>query len=666
MMIHVSKYLCDHFVICLDYYINNLVDLPSHNYDILNHPRVLLPEVTQPDVIALKEELMNIVNSFKFMHVSGKHYHYQGNFIFLVYKHFDQQFKTGAKPSQLATNFASWYNLWKSSAQFNSHFYKEHPNHHFWISHIEASSRGDINIILSTSFLVSQGHQLLIQQIKPTPVKNLVKKETIVVDFSSPNIAKRMHVGHLRSTIIGDVISRFFEFLGHDVKRINHLGDWGRPFGIVIAYLNKYPHLLTSDLDDDQLQEIYVKGTELFKTDATFEQAVYQTTAGLQQKDPAIYEMWQKICRISRQAYQKVYDAFNIQLEDVGESFYQNQMVEMLQDLSDRKQLTSVAGMEVIKVSGYTNPFILRKSTQMGGNFTYDTTDLAALKYRLQDMKADRVYYVVDSGQANHFELLFHVARQVGYLKNQDVRHVNFGFVLTPSGKKISSRKTDQGLPVDQAPKTGLFDIISDGYDMSLRRTQETNLKRSQELTLTPSEIVEVATILNHNCLKYFDLIHQRVSNYKLNYDLMLSHKGNTAVYINYTYARLSKIVDTFQINYPDVDLDELHQRAIFEKNYLQEIKPQEITIYQILLSFPELLDRMEETLMPSYVTDYLYNLASAVSSFYNRSDCYCLVNNNEGGKKVVYYNRIVLVKLCLQRMDDLFKILGFDVISKI
>ena len=627
-MLNIANYLTQHFQSSLNDYI-----------DYLN--------IGDINVDDFKMEISLISNKFKFTHVSNKTYHYQTNLMFLIVKLFNKYLETTLTPLQLNQSFVAWYD-------------KKHRSD--YIDNIKVYQKGAINITFKLSFIISQGQQLLLEPYTQTCKTN--KKETIVVDFSSPNIAKKMHIGHLRSTVIGDVISRFFEFQGHDVKRINHLGDWGRPFGIVISYIIKYPDLMSDTLDDVQLQTIYNEGSLLFKSDPEFRQSVYQTTAKLQQKEPEIYKMWQTICNISRSAYQKIYDAFNIKLEDMGESYYQEQMVEMMDDLKKRNQLTILDDMEVVTIDEYDNPFILRKSDKTGGNFTYDTTDLSALKYRLTTLKADRIYYVVDSGQSNHFELLFKVAKKVGYLDNQIVKHINFGLIQLADGKKISSRKQSANT-LKTTQNTGLLDIMNDGFELALEKTQSTNQSRNSDVKLTSNEIIEVARCLNHNCLKYFDLLHHRISNYKLNFDLLFSHKGNTAIYINYAYARLTKIITTFKTYYPDVDLDKLYQLSIQEEDYLKHVTPYETKLYLLILQFPEVMEHMEDTLLPSLLTTYLYQLVSQISTFYTNPECYCLVNDGDA-KKVVFYNRIMLLELCLQVMDLLFEILGFQIIAKI
>lgn len=495
--------------------------------------------------------------------------------------------------------------------------------------------------------------------------------EKIVVDFSSPNMAKIMHLGHLRSTIIGDVIARFFEFLGHNVKRINHLGDWGRPFAVVIAYLLEHKEEYDNSPTAKTLLDFYIKGTEKFSNDHKFENIVYDILKKLQNKESEIYKLWQDICYISRSEYQNIYDELNIKITDMGESTYQDTMNQMIKELEKNKHLTNTNGMKVIMIDNMNIPLIIQKSDVKGGNYTYDTTDLAALKYRIETMKASRIYYVVGTSQSQHFQLLFEAGKKVGYYNHlyHYVEHIGFGLVKTPSGTKLSSRKgTD----------VSLQEILELGKEYAKKETikkqSEDNFKDSGHKREEYSDeyITDMSTKLSTNCIKYFELSHKRTVDYKIDYDKLFNNKGNTAVYINYSYVRLYQIWTKFK-ELHDVEIDSIKLMSQNETDN-QKYKPEEIEVKLMLqiLKFPEMIHLMEygmnnkNGLMPHNMTDYLYDLAQLINKFYTNPKCYCLESNDPENVTVVSFSRILLVIMTLKVMKTTLDILGIETITKI
>lgn len=526
------------------------------------------------------------------------------------------------------------------------------------ISYVTNNGNGGVDIIFKLSFIMQHIYDLSEKSFQ----LESSNPETIVVDFSSPNMAKVMHLGHLRSTIIGDVLCRFFEFMGHKVHRINHLGDWGRPFAIVIAYIlvNKLEYETA-----EQLQDYYVKGTILFKENHIFENQVYDVLKKLQDKEPEIYKYWQDICRISRQAIQKVYDELNIEIEDIGESFYQDQMEKMITKLDDNKYLQEHKGMKVIGVEDIPNVLIMKKSDGKGGNYTYDTSDMAALQYRINKMKANRIYYVVDTGQSNHFELLLGAGKNVKFYNPEKhiIKHINFGLVQSPSGNKLSTRLGNN---------IGLQDILEMGKNLAIEDSRKNNELR-QDNKLSEDDIIEMSTKLSNNCIKYFELTHKRTSNYKIDYNKIFSKKGNTAIYINYAYARFWQIWYKFRALYPDLDIDEvakLSQNEIkIDRYYPENI---EINIMLHILKFPEIIHLMEfgttqnNMLMPHCFTDYVYELAQLCCKFYQNPLCYCLSNIDNDKPVVNYYSRMLMVVMTLKVMKTTLDILGIETLDKI
>lgn len=299
--------------------------------------------------------------------------------------------------------------------------------------------RNNLNINLKKNFIEKNIKNLLMMD-------NILPKCTIpkniLVDFSSPNIAKDMHVGHLRSTIIGDTLCKLFEMQGHNVSRINHLGDYGLQFGMIISYLlEKYPNYKEKNITISDLQVFYTEAKKRFDTDEIFKKLSYERVVELQSGNKQILEAWDFIKKISKISYDEIYDRLDIKLVDVGESFYQSKIPFLIKELNEKNLLIDDNGRKIIKIEGIDLPLTVIKSD---GGYTYDTTDLAALRYRLVDLNMDKIFYVIDKGQALHLELIFKLAKEIGWLKPfQEVKHISFGLVLGYDGKRLRSRNGD-------------------------------------------------------------------------------------------------------------------------------------------------------------------------------------------------------------------------------
>ena len=311
------------------------------------------------------------------------------------------------------------------------------------ISSYEIAGPGFINITFTPDYLAK-----FVTQIASDPhlaIQPPVKKERVIVELSSPNTAKELHVGHLRSTIIGDSLARLFEFLGHDVLRLNHVGDWGTSFGMLIAYMKlTAPDVLTekSTTDLSHLVQWYKESKKKFDEDPAFKKASQLEVVALQGGDPDSLKGWHVICEISRKAYQEIYDLLDVQLQERGESFYNPMLAPIVEELKQKGLVQISDGATCLFVEGFQSregtemPLMLQKSD---GGYTYDTTDMAAIKHRIQVEKADRIIYVVDAGQSSHFQMVFKAAEMAGYLdpKKVTASHVPFGLVLGPDGEKI-------------------------------------------------------------------------------------------------------------------------------------------------------------------------------------------------------------------------------------
>ena len=300
------------------------------------------------------------------------------------------------------------------------------------IDSVTVSGPGFINIVILNSFVAQQILNIVTEGVK-IQLTDAQKEERIIVDYSSPNIAKEMHVGHLRSSIIGDSVARLLEFVGFSILRLNHIGDWGTQFGMLLAHLqDKYPDYQNNPPPIANLQIFYKESKKRFDEDPEFKKRAYETTVRLQSKEREMIQAWKLICDISRKEFSDVYKILNIsnQLHERGESFYHDLMPRLVQDLTERNLLVEEDGRKVFYPTDKSlPPLTIVKSD---GGFTYDTSDMAAIKHRIEEEKASRIIYTVDVGQGVHFQTLFDCASIAGYYDSAKTRldHLSFGVVL--------------------------------------------------------------------------------------------------------------------------------------------------------------------------------------------------------------------------------------------
>ncbi|WP_432810504.1 arginine--tRNA ligase [Pantanalinema sp. GBBB05] len=395
---------------------------------------------------------------------------------------------------------------------------------------------GFINLAWKSDYLEAELRKM--QTDTRLGVDMVKASKRVIVDFSSPNIAKEMHVGHLRSTIIGDSIARILEFQGHDVLRLNHVGDWGTQFGMLITYLREVaPQVLTTadavDLGD--LVAFYKKAKQRFDEDELFKEASRQEVVKLQSGDEESRRAWELLCEQSRREFQIIYDRLDIHLNERGESFYNPLLPGVVEDLERAGLLVEDNGAKCVFLEGFTNkdgnplPLIIQKSD---GGYNYATTDLAAIRYRINQDEAERLVYVTDAGQANHFAQVFQVARRAGWLPDTvEVIHVPFGLVKGEDGKKLKTRSGET---------VRLRDLLDEAiarahFDLEVRLKEE----HRQETT---EFIDHVAQTVGVGAVKYADLSQNRTSDYVFSYDKMLALQGNTAPYMLYAYVRIQGI----------------------------------------------------------------------------------------------------------------------------
>lgn len=456
--------------------------------------------------------------------------------------------------------------------------------------------------------------------------------EKILVDFSSPNIAKDMHVGHLRSTIIGDSVCRIFELYGNNVFRVNHIGDFGLPFGMVIQHIldNKIDH---TTLNISELQKIYANSKNVYDLNLRFNSEAHEQVKKLQDGDPYVESIWQSIRSTSMIACDEIYNRLDVKLNEVGESFYRDMIPTVINELKEKGYVQIAEnGASIVKLNNYKFPLILVKGD---GAYTYDTTDIAAIWYRLVKLNIDKIYYVVDYGQKDHFKLVFELAKLAGWLlPHQSIFHIDFGLVLGEDGKKIKSR--DGGTVK-----------LSSLLDDSLSKARETITERLQLLDKEKCE--EIIGNIAYSAVKYADLSTTRTSDYKFSLDRMLAFDGNTAVYLMYAFTRLKSISRVCE---PHIDYNIIKCTPVVIQTECQK------NICQLLVQFEDILDKVKASLMFHTLCDYLYRIATTFHSLYKS----CRVLQYDEDKKTVL-NIDYSVYTIFMAIQNVMKC-GFDILG--
>ncbi|MHC4561657.1 MAG: arginine--tRNA ligase [Planctomycetota bacterium] len=507
---------------------------------------------------------------------------------------------------------------------------------------VEVAGPGFINITLRSEWLTGQlnrkaaDSRLGVDEAQPA--------QTVVVDYSSPNLAKEMHVGHLRSTIIGDALARTLEFLGHKVKRQNHVGDWGTQFGMLTAYLDEISEVRKSSDPEEvvvaklgDLEEFYRAAKGQFDTDESFANKSREFVVKLQGGDEDIGRIWLRFVAVSLMHCQQVYDRLGVQLtyDDVcGESFYNNDLADVLTDLAAKGLLRESQGAQCVFLDelknkdGEITPFLVQKSD---GGYLYATTDLAAVRHRVGPLGGERLLYVTDARQAFHFKQLFATAKAAGFApESASLEHVPFGMMLGDDRRPF---KTREGGTIK------LMDLL----DEAVRQAGE--LVADKNPDLSADEQAEVARVVGLGAVKYADLSQNRTSDYVFSWDRMLSLEGNTAPYMQYAYARI---------------------RSIFRKGEVDETTigpitlagPAERALAVKLLQLTEAVQSVADDCMPNVLCQYLYELAGAFMSFYE--SCPVLPADEP-----VRSSRLALCDLTARTIKQGLELLGIETIER-
>ncbi|MBD2393448.1 arginine--tRNA ligase [Cyanobacterium aponinum FACHB-4101] len=507
---------------------------------------------------------------------------------------------------------------------------------------LEIAGPGFINITIKPEYIAEKIK--LNQQDERLGVEKVSEKQKVIVDFSSPNIAKEMHVGHLRSTIIGDSIARVLEFRGHDVLRLNHVGDWGTQFGMLIAYLRlEKPEVLTTAnaVDIGDLVTLYKQAKIKFDNDAEFQETARQEVVKLQNKDAESIKAWQLLCEQSRKEFEIIYRLLDIKLIERGESFYNPFLPDVIKDLETTNILTEDQGAKCVFLDGFVNkegnplPLIVQKSD---GGYNYATTDLAAIKYRIKEDEAERIIYVTDAGQANHFAQVFQVAKKANFVPdNVELVHVPFGLVLAEDGKKIKTRSGET---------IKLKDLLKEAVN---RAKQDLENRLTTEGRNEEEDFInEVSQIVGLSAVKYADLSQNRTTDYRFSYDKMLALQGNTAPYLLYAYVRVQGISRKGNI---DLDKLESNQDILLTEET-------ELVLAKHLLQLDYIIKEVEKDLLPNRLCLYLFELSQKFNQFYDQ--CPILQAEEE-----VKLSRLILADLTAKTIKLGLSLLGISVLER-
>ena len=504
-------------------------------------------------------------------------------------------------------------------------------------SKVEIAGPGFINIFLSTDFLAQKAQEALSDKRLGVALE---APQTIVADYSAPNVAKEMHVGHLRSTIIGDAVVRTLEFLGHKVVRANHIGDWGTQFGMLIANLERVQQNngeVSMELAD--LEAFYRESKKLYDEDEEFAVRAREYVVKLQSGDEFCKQMWTKLVDITMEQNQRNYDRLNVSLtrDDVmGESMYNPMLSAIVEDLKAQGLATEDQGAQVVFLDEFKNKdgeamgVIIQKRD---GGFLYTTTDIACAKYRYEQLGADRVLYFIDSRQHQHLMQAWTIVRKAGYVPDSvSLEHHAFGMMLGKDGRPFKTRA---------GGTVRLADLLDEAEERA------SALIESKNPTLDAQEKQQIAQTVAMAAVKYSDLSKHRTTDYVFDWDNMLAFEGNTAPYMQYAYTRVASIFSK-----SGLDMDAISGNIIIEDE-------KEKALIAKLLQFEEAVQSVAREGQPHLMCTYLFELAGQFSGFYEA--CPILSAENEATKQ----SRLMLAALTAKTIKQGLALLGINTLER-
>ncbi|MCH2640450.1 MAG: arginine--tRNA ligase [Candidatus Thalassarchaeum sp.] len=507
---------------------------------------------------------------------------------------------------------------------------------------IVSSMSGFVNITAKPEWL---SKRLSILLADPRLGVSVDEKKTFAVDYSAPNVAKEMHVGHLRSTVIGDTIVRMLEFKGHTVIRENHVGDWGTPFGMLIEHLlDLGEDRAANELGVGDLDSFYKQARSKFVSDEEFANRSRSRVVLLQGGDAETLRLWRILVDESMRYFNEVYSMLGVMLTDDdirGESSYQELLPEVVERLRESGDLEESDGADVVFPGGWVNrdgeplPMIIRKAD---GGYNYSTSDLACIIDRVERLGSDGFLYVVGTPQKQHFEMVFQVAKKAGFMShNHQAVHVNFGSVLDTDGKVLKSREGEV---------IKLHDLLEE----AIRRAEQSIDDKNPDLLGKERE--EVARAVGIGAVKYADLSTERTKDYVFDWEKMLSFEGNTAPYLQYAYARISSI---FRKWGGDRESLTTNFESLMERE-LSTLRAEEILLSRRLVEFPSILDDSVSTFSPHKLCKHLHSIASSFASFYE--NCAILKEDNE----IISQRRLALCEVTSRELKLGLEMMGINV----
>lgn len=500
------------------------------------------------------------------------------------------------------------------------------------IEKLEIAGPGFINIHLKNNFLNNEMKKI---DNEKYDFSFLNVDETVIIDYSSPNIAKRMHIGHLRSTIIGDAIKRILDFIRFKTISDNHIGDWGTQFGKLIVAYNKWLDKEAYEADPiGELERIYVLFSDEAKKDPTLEDVARNELRKLQMGDEQNNKLWKEFIEISLKEYNKVYDRLGVKFDHYfGESFYNDLMPDVLEELKEKNIAKEDQGALVVFFEEDKLPPALVQKKD--GSFLYATSDLATIKFRKNELNVDKAVYVTDERQQNHFKQVFEISEMLGAPYNYEKSHVYFGIMRFGDGMIFSSRSGNI---------IRLVDLLDEA------KKQVKSVIDEKNPNIPEDEKEKIAEIVGTGAIKYFDLSQNRTSDILFTWDKVLSFEGNTGPYLQYTYARIQSI------------LRKLKEENISVKNndiILDDMFDIERELAVALLRFPQTVVKSYETYRPNIIADYLFDTAKLFNNFYNSKSIL-----KETDKKVMDA-RILLAQKTASILKQGLNLLGIETVDR-
>ncbi len=504
-------------------------------------------------------------------------------------------------------------------------------------SKVEIAGPGFINIFLDPAFLAKNVDEAVASDRVGV---NTVAPQTIVVDYSAPNVAKEMHVGHIRSTIIGDAAVRTLEFLGHKVIRANHVGDWGTQFGMLIAYLEKQQQENAGEMALADLEEFYRAAKKHYDEDAEFAERARAYVVKLQGGDEYCREMWRKLVDITMTQNQQTYDRLNVTLTRdnvMGESLYNPMLPGIVADLKAKGLAVESEGATVVYLDEFKNKdgdpmgVIIQKKD---GGYLYTTTDIACAKYRYETLHADRVLYFIDSRQHQHLMQAWTIVRKAGYVpESVTLEHQMFGMMLGKDGKPFKTR-------------SGGTVKLTDLLDEAMERAR--NLVAEKNPNMPADELEALAKSVGIGAVKYADLSKSRTTDYIFDWDNMLAFEGNTAPYMQYAYTRVLSV-----FRKAEIDEAELLKAPVVIR------EDREAQLAARLLQFEETLNVVARDGTPHVMCTYLYDVAGLFSGFYEH--CPILAADSEEARN----SRLKLALLTAKTLKLGLDTLGIETVER-